>query len=546
MSSSESMTKVNATTSIKELIPKEIDDDALNLAQLGYVQAYKRKYNLLTAIGFTIGVSGTWEGMVGSIGSALSLGGPVSLLYGFIFGSIGMCFVAASLAELSSIYPTSGGQYHWAAMLAPKKIKTFISWTTAWTSLTTEWICVICSAASVAVQVQAYAQFANEDYSPKRWHVTMIYWLVLGLFLLINIFGVRQFQYLNSFVIGVHIIGYLLIIIVCCALKKDFNPASYAFGGFSNTSGWPDGLAWCVGILTTSMGFLGIETAVHFAEEIHHASVNVPRAIFFPVLLNSIITIPFLIFICFIVPSADTIFSSPISGNAPSIMIWYEAVKNIGASIFLNSLGTSVAFVCGVLSLGSAGRMTYAMARDQAIPQYFTKVNDRWEVAIPAQISATGFPIIIGLIYIWNSTALYGVMAGVTLSYQLTYFIPISLTFGARKKGLMDSQGEWKLGKYGYFVNGVAFFYLLFTIIFLSFPTVKDVDAATMNYATVLVGFGWFMAIVMWFTYGKKHYKGPGIESAHALEVVTSARSESQIDGVQPAFIDHITSNQKS
>jgi amino acid transporter len=516
-------------------IPKEIDDDALELAEVGYVQAYTRKYNLVTAIGFTVGASGTWEGIVGSIGSALSLGGPSSLLWGFVLGAIGMSFVACSLAELSSIYPTAGGQYHWASALSPKKYKVVIGWITAWSALTTAWIGVICSAASFAVQVQGYAVFANPDYEPKRWHVTLIYWLTLAIYLAINIYGVRKLQYLNYYVIGVHIVGYLAIIISTTATNKDFNSAVYAFSGFSNLSGWPDGLAWCVGILTASMGFIGIETAVHFAEEIKHASVNVPRAIFWPVLMNGIMTIPFLICICFIVPSEETIFSSRVADTAPSIMIWYESLKNVGGAIFLNALNSTVAFVGGVFSLGSAGRMTYAMSRDRAIPAYFGTVNEKWEVSIPSQISGTIFPFIIGLVYIWNSTALYGVMSGLTLSYQITYFIPIALTFAARRNGLMENRGKWRLGKWGYLINGIGFIYLLFTIIFLSFPTTYPTSAATMNYAVVLVGFGWFLSIVVWFLYGKKYYKGPTSEpDSHALEAVLSARSDIHINGLAP------------
>lgn len=521
-----SSVNIHETTS-KIPVPKEFNDDALDLAEAGYVQEYERRYNLITAIGFTIGVSGTWEGIVGSIGQALSLGGPSSLLWGFVLGSFGMSAVAASLAEMSSIYPVSGGQSSWVVALSPKKYRVFLSWVIAWTALTTEWICVICSGVSVAIQVQAYAMFARPDYDGKRWHVTLIFWLTLIIFFCYNLFCIKYIQQLNYIVIAIHFIGYLCVIIstVSCKEKGTFNSAKYAFSGFSNLSGWPDGLAWCVGILTTSMGFLGIETAVHFSEEIKNATTNVPRAIFWPVLMNSFLTIPMLICINFIVPSADVIFGSVVSGSAPSLLIWYEALKNIGGSIFLNAFSTEIAFICGILSYGSAGRMTYAMARDGALPKIFGKMNERYGIAIFALFSASFFPFVVGLIYIWNETALYGVMSGVTLSYQVTYFIPITLCFYARYQGNMN-KGKWRLGKNGYWINGIAWVYLLFTIILLSFPTINPVTPANMNYAVVLLGFGWFLSIIFWFSYGRKHYSLPSIEITNeALEVVLSARS---------------------
>lgn len=59
-------------------------------------------------------------------------GGPASLVYGFIYTALGALTTAASLAELASMWPTSGGQYHWTAMLAPEKYKVFLSWLCGW------------------------------------------------------------------------------------------------------------------------------------------------------------------------------------------------------------------------------------------------------------------------------------------------------------------------------------------------------------------------------------------------------------------------------
>ena len=59
-------------------------------------------------------------------------GGPVTLIYGFIFCWISALTTAASLAEMASMAPTSGGQYHWVSMLAPRRYSIFLSWITGW------------------------------------------------------------------------------------------------------------------------------------------------------------------------------------------------------------------------------------------------------------------------------------------------------------------------------------------------------------------------------------------------------------------------------
>lgn len=64
----------------------------------------------------------SWAGVAATVALAIAQGGPVTLTYGlvvmFILG--GACVL--SLAELASVYPTAGGQYHWTSILAPKHV----------------------------------------------------------------------------------------------------------------------------------------------------------------------------------------------------------------------------------------------------------------------------------------------------------------------------------------------------------------------------------------------------------------------------------------
>lgn len=55
-------------------------------------------------------------------------GGPASLVWGMLFSIIGTMALALSLAEMASICPIAGAQYHWTALFAPPKIKNFVTW----------------------------------------------------------------------------------------------------------------------------------------------------------------------------------------------------------------------------------------------------------------------------------------------------------------------------------------------------------------------------------------------------------------------------------
>jgi choline transport protein len=65
----------------------------------------------------------TWIALAGSIGIVIPSGGPVAFLYGFIFCVLCNLCLAASLGELSSIWPTAGGQYHYAVAVSSEPWK---------------------------------------------------------------------------------------------------------------------------------------------------------------------------------------------------------------------------------------------------------------------------------------------------------------------------------------------------------------------------------------------------------------------------------------
>jgi choline transport protein len=116
-------------------------------------------------------------------------GGPVTLVYGFIVCFIGSLATAASLAELVSMYPTSGGQYHFVAMLAPPKYSVFLSWITGWVS-TIGWNAN--SAAGVffgATMIQGLLVLNDASYTAPRWQGTLFMWAFLVVVVIVNTMG---------------------------------------------------------------------------------------------------------------------------------------------------------------------------------------------------------------------------------------------------------------------------------------------------------------------------------------------------------------------
>ena len=67
-------------------------------------------------------------GAVTLYGHGLRYGGPFVMSVGWLLATLMTLFVAASLAELASAYPTAGALYHWSAILGGRGLGFFTAW----------------------------------------------------------------------------------------------------------------------------------------------------------------------------------------------------------------------------------------------------------------------------------------------------------------------------------------------------------------------------------------------------------------------------------
>ena len=55
-------------------------------------------------------------------------GGPAGLIWSYVWTFFGFSFVIASLAEMASMAPTAGGQYHWVSEFSPPSLQKPLSY----------------------------------------------------------------------------------------------------------------------------------------------------------------------------------------------------------------------------------------------------------------------------------------------------------------------------------------------------------------------------------------------------------------------------------
>jgi choline transport protein len=93
---------------------------APSTTQEGHLQ---KRFSKITMIGMAFAILNTWISLAGSVGLIMPSGGSVSFVYGFIFCVICNICLSASVGELASLWPTAGGQYHYAYAMATQKWK---------------------------------------------------------------------------------------------------------------------------------------------------------------------------------------------------------------------------------------------------------------------------------------------------------------------------------------------------------------------------------------------------------------------------------------
>lgn len=195
---------------------------------------------------------------------------------------------------------------------------------------------------------------------------------------------------------------------------------------------------------------------------------------------TSLMTIPFIITVLFCIGDVDEVLASPIGLMSPFTQVLINSTGSVGASVFLNCISTSVAMAAGFDLWGAAARAIWSMARDNALPPAFAKLDDRWKVPVLANLVLIPPSIAVFMIYIWNTTAFYGIMAGVLVAFQLSYVLPlgVNLFYAMWKKDLV--KGPFNLGRASPIVHTIAFLFGCFMVLFMSFPVYYPVTAANM------------------------------------------------------------------
>lgn len=175
--------------------------------------------------------------------------------------------MALSLAELTHVYTTSGGPYHFTAILAPSDSAPFWSYLTGWFAVAGWWALTGTTGSLAGQLITGAWAISRPDYEIARYQIYVVYLGYIAIACLLNTYGSRLLPSLNQAAIIWSLAGAAVIAVTCLACSSgDYQPASFVFGEYINETGWNNGVAWILGLLQSAFGLVGVDGVSHMVE----------------------------------------------------------------------------------------------------------------------------------------------------------------------------------------------------------------------------------------------------------------------------------------
>jgi choline transport protein len=214
----------------------------------GHRDQLQRQYGLLSICGIALNINSAWIVIGGSLTISILNGGPPGIIYEFIVAVIFYSFIAASIAELASSMPTSGGVYHWASVTAGSWGRSIGFFCGALNFF--GWIFDMASVISIPanVVVQMYANY-HPDYVVEAWHSYIVFVAITWLCTIFVIFFNRLISHLQYVGMALIICGGIVTIIVVATMPAQHASNAFVWRDFENTTGWNNGVCFLAGVL---------------------------------------------------------------------------------------------------------------------------------------------------------------------------------------------------------------------------------------------------------------------------------------------------------
>ncbi|MDI6629840.1 MAG: amino acid permease [Rhodococcus sp. (in: high G+C Gram-positive bacteria)] len=488
-----------------------LNDSSSGMDDFGYKESLDRSLGKFAS--FAAGVSyisiltGTFQLFYFGFGAA----GP-AYLWSWPAVFVGQLCVALCFMELAAKYPVAGSVYNWAKLLGRR----IVGWSAGWLMLTAS--IVTLSAVALALQLnlpRIWTGFQiigdGSGASGFAANAVLLGAILIAITTTINALGVRLMAMINSAGVFIELIAAVLIAILLAANINRGPEVFFSTNGYgAGESGGYLG-AFLVASLASGYVMYGFDTASSLGEETVEPRRTAPKAILRAILASFVIGGAILVFAVMAAPDLnDPSLGSP-DGSLQSIV---EAVMwgPLG-TVFLICIVIAV-FVCSLAVHTAAIRLTFAMARDNALPfgESLAKVNPKTQTPVVPAVTIGVLAIVILVVNI-GQPQIFTVLTSIAIiMIYLAYLMVTAPLLVKRVKGEWPPEdlkpgGYFTMGRWGLPVNIAAVVWGAGMAINLAWPREAVYGTPWYNtfgafvYIGGILGFG-----LLWYAVkGRKH-----------------------------------------
>ena len=445
---------------------KSLEHDKQVLHKMGYAQELARRMSGFSNFAISFSIICILAGGISSFYAAFNSTGGGGAFIGWLVGGFFSLMVAFSMGQIASAYPTAGGLYHWASILAGK----FWGWFAAWFNL----LGLLFVVASVDVFLyQVFFKGLLVDtvlggnflgMDATTWNINAQHTFVIIALVtqaLLNHYGINittKVTDLSGYLIFALTIIFIIALFVWSPVSLDFA----RLVTFTNYTGEAGGnvipivapntfIAFFFGLIYVMYTITGFDASGHTSEETHDAQVNVPKGMWTSVFYSWVFG---LVMVAAFVLTMPSIEEGAAAGFSSFFYMWDASLMPDGLKLTLAVGFVIVNYICALAGLTSTSRMMFAFARDGGLPaskflshvstQYRTPTYAIWTGAVLAFItSLTG---IIGAALGLQGVDIFLVLAtGCAVFLYISYAIPVIAGFFAEGKTWTE-KGPFNLG----------------------------------------------------------------------------------------------------
>jgi amino acid transporter len=435
---------------------------------------------------------------------------------------------ALAMAQIASAYPTAGGLYHWASILGNR----FTGWLAAWLNLLG--LITVLGAINIGTALFAAGAFGDVlGLTGSENEQVVIVLIITALQALINHFGIGLTAKLTDFSGTLILVTAAALSILCLVFAPtwDFSRL-WTFTNYSGELGgsvWPKSdsmlYVFMLGLLLPVYTITGYDASAHTSEETHKAAHSVPKSIVTSVLWSSLAGWVMLSAFVIAIPDMNAGAASGwgVFFGTMSAIMPYWLTKVIYIAIFIAQ------FLCGLATVTSASRMIFAFSRDGGIPggsKALASVHPKLRSPVTAIWTSAILEVLFVVLALKvkiGEASLYVTVVNATLIFLfLSFAIPIVLGFFAFGTSKWPAPGPWNLGAGFFKLLSLLTIVMMGIIIFVAIQPPNDaVGEITLGFIV--------LAIVIWFVFEQRRFKGPPIGAEVAKRQAEIAAAEKAV-----------------